>query len=109
MIVVKKPGANKDMLVFEIPSLKFITIEVDESIMSFKIVCLHNFDGDARLNHTGKANPRQGFLSPFYIDAPEKKIEDIKMPHEGRGRPRKEKAFDPNDENGQFLNGLTQN
>jgi len=77
--------------------------------MNFRIVCLHNFEGDARLTHTGKANARQGFLSPFYIDAPEKKIEDIKIPHEGRGRPRKEKAFDPHDENGQFLNGLTQN
>ena len=39
----------------------------------------------------------------------QKKIEDIKIPHEGRGRPRKEKAFDPNDENSQFLNGLNQN
>ena len=46
MIIVKKPGSNLDMIVFEIPQLKFITIQIDESIFDFKVVCLHNFEND---------------------------------------------------------------
>ena len=67
IIAIRKPGTQKDMLVLHIPKLKFVTIEIDESKLEFKIVCLHNFDNDARLRKTFKMNPRQGFLQPFYL------------------------------------------
>lgn len=49
MIVVRKPGTSKDMIVIEIPSLKFITLEIDDETLCFKTLCMHNFEDDLRL------------------------------------------------------------
>jgi hypothetical protein len=46
---VKKPGTLKDMIVIYIPSLKFITLEFDENIFEFKILCMHNFENNIKL------------------------------------------------------------
>jgi hypothetical protein len=54
---------------------------------------------------SGKLNPRQGFLQPFFVDAPPL-LGDQKETNAGvRGRPRKGRPMDPNDEKfSQLLN-----
>ena len=49
IIVVRKPGTNIDLLVLDLPKLKFVTLELDREIFEFKILCLHNFENDRRL------------------------------------------------------------
>ena len=84
------------MLVVHLPKLKFVTIELDENLLEFKIVCLHNFEDEPRLRETGKVNPRQGFLQPFFVNTPPVSAEDssLKAGHEGGGRGRGRKASD---------------
>ena len=58
MIAVRKPGTDKDMVVVQITDKRFITLEVDPLIHELRIVCLHNFENDQRLQATGKINAR---------------------------------------------------
>ena len=44
MIVVRKPGTEVDMLVIQLPSLKFVTLEMDQEVFEFRILCMHNFE-----------------------------------------------------------------
>jgi hypothetical protein len=62
MVVVRKPGTKIELLVLEIPKLKFITLEMDADLFEFRILCMHNFENDRRLQKSGKINSRTGFL-----------------------------------------------
>lgn len=75
MVSVRKPVdyhqaplEYKDMLVVHLPKLKFVTIELDEDLLEFKIVCLQDFENKVQLQETGKVYPRQGFLQSFFIE-----------------------------------------
>lgn len=59
----------KDLVVAQISPLKFVTLEVDEDLQEFAIVCMHNFQGDLRLQESGLAHPREGFLQSFCAKA----------------------------------------
>ena len=97
MIAVKKPGTKIEMLVIQVDKLKFDTLEFDSSTFEFRIVCLHNFENDHRLRMTGKVNARFGFLQPFYMEG-SPIVDDFKIHHEGRGRPRKERTYETSEE-----------
>jgi len=58
MAAVRKPGTVQDMLVLELPTLKFLTIEIDPLTTEFRTVCMHNLKNDLRLQKSGKVNPR---------------------------------------------------
>ena len=46
-----------------------MTLELDEELEEFRIVCIHNFGNDVRLQESGRLNQaRQGFLQSFYIE-----------------------------------------
>ena len=98
MIVVRKPGTVLDMLVIQLPSLKFVTLEMDLEVLEFKILCMHNFENQRNLKSSGKINPRQGFLQPFFLSAPDIGEDAREVNHGVRGRPRKDRPVDPNDE-----------
>lgn len=47
---------HKDMIVAQILPLKFVTLEIDEEINEFRIVCIHNLSNDVRLQESGRLN-----------------------------------------------------
>ena len=78
IIKVRKPAprlgavgdanGHKDMVVVQILPLKFVTLEIDEDVNEFRIVCIHNLSNDVRLQESGKLNSaRQGFLQSFCL------------------------------------------
>ena len=44
---------------------------MDADLFEFRILCMHNFENDHRLQKSGKISSRTGFLQPIFVDAPE--------------------------------------
>lgn len=46
-----------------------MTLELDEQVNEFRMVCMHNLSNDVRLKESGRLNQaRQGFLQSFYLE-----------------------------------------
>ena len=62
-------AAPKDLLVVQVLPLKLMTLELDEAVNEFRMICLHNLANDVRLRESGRLNQaRQGFLQGFYLE-----------------------------------------
>ena len=53
---------TKDILVLQLPELKFLMLEFDGNVCELGTYCLFNFDETEELKITGKRFPKQGLL-----------------------------------------------